>query len=161
MPARALLLTDEAKHELCALIDARDASPGQIRRARVILLSAQGLGGGEVARRLGLSVGQVSRIRTRFLESGARGLVDQPHVGRRDHAVSPELAARIVALSTSTPPPGRTRWSTRLIADVVGLTSATVSKILRRARGDELAAPGAERRQALTARELGPRRDLR
>lgn len=105
------------------------------RRVRVVLLSADGVAGAEIARRLNLSPGQVSRIRRRFAEHGVAGLATRPHVGRKDHAVSPETTERIIRISASAPPLGRPRWSSRLIAARVGLTSATVAKVLRRAGG--------------------------
>ena len=101
----------------------------------MVLLSADGIAGAEIARRLNLSAGQVSRIRRRFAEHGVAGLATRPHVGRKDHAVSPETTERIIRISASTPPHGRPRWSSRLIAAHVGLTSATVAKVLRRASG--------------------------
>jgi transposase len=109
--------------------------PAHVRRVRVVLLSADGVAGAEIARRLNLSPGQVSRIRRRFAEHGVSGLATRPHLGRRDHAVSPETTERIIRISASTPPLGRPRWSSRLIAARVGLTSATVAKVLRRAGG--------------------------
>jgi transposase len=97
----------------------------------VVLLSAQGIPGVEIARRLSLSVGQVSRIRKRFERDAVAGLADQPKAGRKDHAVPAEKVERIVTLAVSPPPTGYGRWSTRLIARRVNLTSATVAKVLR------------------------------
>jgi transposase len=102
-----------------------------VQRARVILLSADGVAGNVIASRLSLSEEQVSRIRTRFLENGVAGLADQPKAGRKDHAVSAETASRIAELALSPPPAGRSRWTTRLIGREVNLTSATVAKVLR------------------------------
>jgi hypothetical protein len=45
--------------------------------------------------------------------------------------VKPEVVECIVQMALSPPPAGRTRWTTRLIADEVDLTSATVAKVLR------------------------------
>jgi transposase len=120
-----------------ALLSSEHASdPGLARRARVIQLSADGMSGIAIATRLGLSNGQVSRIRRRFIAEGVAGLCQRPRGGRHDHAVPHALVQRVLALATSAPPMGRRRWTTRLIAAQVGLTSATVSKILRaRAQG--------------------------
>jgi len=105
--------------------------PGLARRARVILLSADGVSGLAIAARLKLSNGQVSRIRRRFLTEGIQGLAERPRRGRRDHAVPDTVIQTVLALAASAPPAGYGRWSTRLIASRVGSTSATVSKILR------------------------------
>jgi transposase len=109
----------------------RATQPQLARRAQVILLSAQGVSGVGIASRLRLSNGQVSRIRARFLAEGVAGLRERARRGRTDHAVPEALVLTVLALATSTPPAGQRRWSTRLLAARVGLTSATVSKILR------------------------------
>ncbi len=136
----SLLLSDEDRRTLTKLASDPKLEASHARRVRVILLSADGVAGAEIARRLDLSPGQVSRIRRRFAEHGVAGLATRPHLGRRDHAVPPETTERIILISVSTPPPGKPRWSSRLIAARVGLTSATVAKVLRRARSQTGAA---------------------
>lgn len=111
---------------------ARPSAPaGVVRRARVILLSAAGASGVDIAVQLDVSPESVSRIRRRFVQAGVDGLLDQPKAGRRDHAVPSETVEAIVQLALSPPPPGRTRWTTRLLAAAVGRTSGCVSDILR------------------------------
>ncbi|HEX7671028.1 MAG TPA: IS630 family transposase [Polyangiaceae bacterium] len=132
MKKKQLDLTRRQREDLQALIARRRAPAGHVRRARVVLLSADGVKGSEIAERLDLSQEQVSRIRTRFLESGVEGLGDQPKAGRKDHAVSAEVEHRILELALSPPPAGRSRWTTRLLGREVKLTSWTVSKILRK-----------------------------
>jgi transposase len=112
---------------------ARPTAPaGHVRRARVILLSAAGQPGVEIARRLAISPEQVSRIRRRFCEEGVEGLEERPKPGRKDHAVSSETIEGIIQTALSPPPAGRTRWTTRLLGAKFKLTSATVSGILQK-----------------------------
>ncbi len=126
-----LLLDEEQRAELAALLERRALRANHARRATVVLLAAEGVPGVEIARRLGLSVSQVSRIRKRFERGQVAGLADRPKSGRKDHAVSGERVAQIVSLASSPPPDGCRRWSTRMIGARVGLTSSTVAKILR------------------------------
>jgi transposase len=114
-----------------SLVVRRTARAGHVDRARIVLLSADGVSGAEIAARMGVTQQHVSRVRMRFLASDVDGLADRPKAGRTDHAVPHEVAERIVQMALSPPPPGRSRWTTRLIAREVKLTSATVSKILR------------------------------
>ena len=114
-----------------ALVARASAPAGVVRRARVILLSAAGIGGVEIATRLALSPEAVSRIRRRFRLDGVDGLDDRPKAGRRDHAVPAETVEKIVQLALSPPPAGRSRWTTRLLADAVGRTSGCISDLLR------------------------------
>jgi transposase len=102
-----------------------------VRRARIILLSADGVSGRDIAERVGISEQHVSRIRARFVTGRVDGLAEQPKAGRQDHAVPSEVVERIVQTTLSPPPAGRTRWTTRLLAKKFKLTSPTVSKILR------------------------------
>ena len=130
-------LTPVEGRELKALVAREQTKSGHARRARVILLSADGVPCREIASRLNLSLGQVSRIRGRFERGGVTGLADRPRAGRKDHAVPREKIDLVVFLAESPPPPGHARWSTRLIGERLGLSSATVSKVLRARRRAE------------------------
>jgi len=124
-------VTAAQRRQLEAIVARRTSRAGHVRRIRVVLLTDDGLAGSEIATRLALSQEQVSRIRRRFVEGGVEGLADQPKAGRKDHAVQPATVAQIVELAMSPPPAGRSRWTTRLIGRQVGLTSATIAKVLR------------------------------
>jgi hypothetical protein len=60
------------------------------------------------------------------------GLSERPTASRNDHAVPAVIVEQIVQLAMSPPPAGRGRWTTRLLAKEVGLTSGCVSDVLRR-----------------------------
>lgn len=126
-----LTLTLAQRRRLQDLISRPSERAGVVRRARAILLSADGHSGVEVASRLDLTPEAVSRIRRRFQNAGVEGLKDQPRAGRKDHAVPEVTLERIVQLAMSPPPAGRSRWTTRLLGKEVGLTSGCVSDILR------------------------------
>ncbi len=53
-----------------ALLVRRSAHAGHVRRARIVLLSAEGISGREIAERVGISEQHVSRIRARFVAGG-------------------------------------------------------------------------------------------
>jgi transposase len=66
-------LRAKQRRELERLV-ARAAERAQVvRRAQVVLWSADGIAGADIARRLQLSAEAVSRIRRRFLEHGVAG----------------------------------------------------------------------------------------
>lgn len=124
-------VTRKQQKQLNASFARPSAPAGVVRRARVILLSAAGVSGIDIAAQLDLSPESVSRIRRRFVEAGVDGLLDQPKAGRRDHAVPADTVEQIIQLALSPPPAGRSRWTTRLVADAVGRTSGCISDILR------------------------------
>jgi transposase len=127
-----IVLSPKQRRELQALVMRASESAGVVRRAHVVLWSADGVAGQEIAERLHLTAEAVSRIRKRFLESGVAGLQTQPKAGRKDHAVPAATVERVVDLAMSPPPAGRSRWTTRLLGKAVGLSAGCISDLLRR-----------------------------
>jgi len=125
-------LTAKQRRELERLVARAAESAQVVRRVQVVLWSADGVTGAEIARRVQLSAEAVSRIRRRFLETGIAGLATRPKRGRTDHAVPAATVERVIALAMSPPPPGRSRWTTRLLAKAVRRTSGCISDLLRR-----------------------------
>lgn len=125
-------VTVKQRRELEAIVSRASEAAGLVRRVRVVLLSADGVPGLEIARRLDLTPEAVSRIRTRFRAGGVEGLQERQRAGRKDHAVPAEVVERIVGLAMSPPPAGRSRWTTRLLAKEVRLTPGCISDVLRR-----------------------------
>lgn len=102
--------------------------PAEVRRARIVLLSAEGLGPVAVAERLGCSRQTVLTWRERYRADGVDGLRDAPRSGRP--ATVDELA---VVSRTLDPPPGPrpARWSTRRLGADLGISNAAVANVWR------------------------------
>jgi transposase len=126
--ARAIELAASDRAELERLQRSSTSPAGLSRRARAVLLMASEMAGTEVARLTGYTPIQVSRIRRRFAEQGLAGLMDRPRSGRPPRLTEAKRA-RIVALTLKAPPKGLTHWSTREIAERVGVSHATVHRI--------------------------------
>ena len=127
---RAFELTDADRVALERLQRSSSAPAGLTRRARAVLLMAAAVPGAEVARRTGYTVVQVSRLRRRFAEEGLAGLADKPRAGRPP-SISGRKRAQIVAKTLKRPGHGLSHWSTRELADVVGVSHTTVHRIWR------------------------------
>ena len=112
-----ITLTPKQRRELQRLVARPAEAAGVVRRAHVVLWSADGISGAEIARRLQLSAEAVSRIRRRFLDGGVAGLATRPKAGRKDHAVPAATVERVIELAMSPPPAGRSRWTTRLLGE--------------------------------------------
>jgi transposase len=82
-----LKLSAADRKTLEKLIARPSAPAGHVRRARVVLLSADGVKGKEIAKRVGITAEYVSRIRKRFEANGVDGLAERKRAGRKDHAV--------------------------------------------------------------------------
>src|SRR5437667_11622417 len=79
---RPIMVTNEARDELERLHRAPSTPAGLSRRARAVLLMAQGMSGVDIAERVGYTVVQVSRVRRRYAEHGVAGLQDRPRFCR-------------------------------------------------------------------------------
>jgi len=128
--ARALTLAPADREELERLQRSPSSPAGLSRRARAVLLMAGDVPGAEVARLTGYTTVQISRIRRRFAEEGLGALADRPRSGRPPE-ITEAKSARIVALTLKAPPEGLTHWSTRELAQRVGVSHATVHRIWR------------------------------
>jgi transposase len=125
---RTIVLAGDERAELDRLVRASRAPAGLTRRARAVVLMAEGLPGVEVARRTGYTPVQISRLRRRFAAERVAGLQDRPRPGR-PHTVTAGKIAQVVALTLKGPPPGHTHWTTRELARRTGLSYVMIHRI--------------------------------
>ena len=71
---------------------------------------------------------QVGRWRTRYAAGGLAAIAQDLPRGGRKPAVDHH---RIIELTTQSTPPNATHWSTRTMAEAVGVSAATVSRVWR------------------------------
>jgi len=105
-------------------------SAGLARRARIVLLAADGAAVKDIVERVGVSKPTVIGWKKRYVAEGIGGLDDRPKPGRR-----PVIDEVAVVLATLEPPPDRlgvTHWSSRLLAGELGISHVWVGKIWRR-----------------------------
>jgi hypothetical protein len=117
-------LSKKDRQRLLTIVGRPSESAGLVRRCRVVLFTGDGVPATEIAERLALTPEAVSRIRRRFLDEGVDGLFDRPKSGRTDHAVPSDVVEKLIGMAMSPPPPGRSRWTTRLLGKAVNLTGA-------------------------------------
>src|SRR2546430_17126507 len=79
----SLKVTTKQRQVLEGIIGRPSESAGRVRRVRVILLSAEGVAGGGIVRRLDLSPGEGLRVRARFPTQGVDGMGGSPRAARR------------------------------------------------------------------------------
>ena len=75
-------LSEEEARELRSRAARYTMPHGEVLRAKVVLLAAEGTTNAEIARRLDCSVRTVSLWRKRFFEERLDGLADRPRPGR-------------------------------------------------------------------------------
>jgi transposase len=99
-------------------------------RAKIVLAAAEGEANAEMARRLGVSRTTVMRWRSRFAQTRCDGLLDEPRPGRPRLVDDSQIEALITA-TLETAPKDATHWSTRSMAQHLGLSQSMVSRVWR------------------------------
>ena len=118
-------LSARDRDELVSWTRSPSMKAGLAQRARVVLLAADGVGTTEIVRRVGLSKPAVIGWKRRFAAEGIAGLDDRAKSGR-PRVIDPVA----IVLATLEPPPenlGVTHWSSRLLAQQLGVSDFTVS----------------------------------
>jgi transposase len=103
-----------------------------VRRARVLLMLADGESYRSIQAGVGCSSAYVSRWKERYEAEGLAGLYGR-HPGRKVTVLTPAMEARILSLTRQAPPDGSTHWSTRKLAKVLDLQHTVVARAWRRA----------------------------
>ncbi|MFI9726259.1 IS630 family transposase [Streptomyces sp. NPDC052092] len=99
-------------------------------RCRIIPACATGASSKDVAAQLGSTPHAVGRWRKRFVEHRIAGLGDMPRSGG-PRTVTDEQVAAVVKRTLETLPKNATHWSTPAMAQEMGLSQSTVSRIWR------------------------------
>jgi transposase len=124
--APAIQLSAEEEKTLSRLARSNTTSVRLSRRARIVLLAAAGLDNETIASELDIGRVQVGRWRQRYAQGGLAAIErDLPRGGR-----PPKVdAAEIVRRTTQTLPAAATQWSTRRLADELGVSDTTVWRV--------------------------------
>ena len=129
-PPRPIELTKEQRTELERLARRTRDNRGVAFRARVILLSAGGLPGLAISRRLKTSNQTVCLWRKRFLAGGVSRLYDEPKPGA-PRKITDEKIEKVIVATLEERPEQATHWSTRMMASHLGLSQSAISRIWR------------------------------
>jgi transposase len=128
-PAPALVLRPGDREELERWTRASTVPASAAKRARIVLLAAEGKANTRIAELVGVTVTTVLSWRGRYQTKGLAGLSDAPRSGRPR-----QVDHRAVVAATLKPPPKRlgvTHWSSRLLAERLGIGNATVARAWR------------------------------
>lgn len=127
-PKPPLKLTDKIKAQLESMANSRSLPYAHVRRAQIILMSAQGLTNSAIAQKVGLSNRMVGIWRQRFINQGLMGLYDEPKPGA-PRSISDDQVAQLIQKTLGTKPKGATHWTCRSIAEETNLSKSTVQRI--------------------------------
>ena len=98
-------------------------------RAKIVLLAAQGWLNKDIALEVGVGRVAVGRWRTRFAQHRLAGIEkDAPRGGRTPHKRNAQ-ARRIIEATTQEKPEDATHWSTRTLAEHLGVSRSMVQRV--------------------------------
>jgi transposase len=123
-----ITLTRTERMELERRVGSRTGRAEDARRARAILLLAEGHTWDEACERVPCSRGFLASWSQRFLEQRIAGLYSR-HLGQVASVLTPELEARILEATRRAPPGGVTQWSTRKLAERLGVSHMMVARV--------------------------------
>src|SRR5260370_5421259 len=93
-----------------------------VKRARIVLLTAQGHGVMAIMRAVGVSKTTVWRWQDYFVAAGVSGLVKGRSKPPGRKPIADDLKLKIVEKTVKERPPAATHWSVRTMADAMGIS---------------------------------------
>jgi len=126
---RSLHLTSEERMQLDSIASSRSVPAALVRRARIILMTEDGVSDRQAAKRLQVTQPTVSMWRRRFRVARIAGLHDELRPGRpRTH--DEERLDGLLNTALSSKPKADRHWSVRTLGEVTGISKTTVQRYL-------------------------------
>jgi transposase len=132
-------LSAEEREALQKLVGAGTARARKLTHARILLKAAEGWADQAISKALDVGIPTVERVRQCFVEEGLEAALKR-HPAQREYRrkLDGEQEAHLLALTCSTPPDGRSRWTLRLLADkmvtlqyVESVSHETIRQVLK------------------------------
>ncbi len=117
------------RRRLEAIVAGRSTPQKHAWRARIVLLSADGVGTNAIMAATGKSKTTVWRWQARFAEAGVVGLLEDKTRPPGKPPIAGARVAELVRLTHEVPPHEATHWTARAMAKAIGMGVATVQKL--------------------------------
>jgi transposase len=115
------------REQLDSITRSRSLPHSLVRRARIVLMSADGVSNGIIAQRCGVSVPTISHWRRCWRERGVAGLHGELRPGR-PRSYDDDRVAALMRKVLQGRPPNATHWSVRSAAQESGIPKSTVAR---------------------------------
>lgn len=139
-------LTPEEREELEALTRTNKTDAKRFQYARALLLCDAGPEGpawtvADTAEAMGVTSRTIEHLKKRFVEGGLDAALarKKPDRSPREPVFDGAFEARLIALACTEPPPGRRRWTVRLLAEKAveielapSVSHMTVQRVLKK-----------------------------
>src|SRR5262245_55563047 len=127
-PKAPLILSDDERQKLQAWASRPKSTQRLATRAKIVLACAEGRDNKDVAARLQVSIATVGKWRRRFLEDRLDGLADEPRPGA-PRTITDAMVEQVVTKTLEEKPQAATHWSTRGMAEAVGLSQSAIVRV--------------------------------
>ncbi|HEX4077405.1 MAG TPA: IS630 family transposase [Rhizomicrobium sp.] len=117
------------RDRLEAVVASRNSPQKHVWRARIVLLSADGIGTMEIQRRTGKGKPTIWRWQERFMRAGVDGLLRDAARPSRKPPLASDVIERVVAMTLIEPPGEVTHWTGRAMAKAAGVSHCSVQRI--------------------------------
>ena len=114
---------------LAAVVADRNRRQKHVERARIVLLSADGVGTLAIMRAVGCAKATVWRWQERFMAEGVDGLLRDQSRPPGKAPLAAAVVERVVDLTLGEPPGAATHWTGRAMAQAVGISLRSVQRI--------------------------------
>lgn len=127
-PLAELTLPPAERDQLVAITRSRSLPHPLVRRARIILLAAEGYSNTAIAEELGLSKPTVGTWRQRYRAQRVQGLYDELRPGG-PRSIRDEQIAALLRRTVQTKPKDGTHWTCRALAAETRVSKSTVQRV--------------------------------
>jgi len=122
-------VTAGGRKRLAAIVADRNSPQKHVWGARIVLLTADGLGTAEIMRQTGKSKSVVWRWQERFMQAGVDGLLRDKTRPSRKPPLARAVIERVIELTAAAPSGETTHWTGAAMAKAVGISVRSVQRI--------------------------------
>ena len=122
-------VSDGDRSELGRLIRSRGTPQKVVLRAKIVLLSADGVATSKIMEQLQTTCPTITRWRQRYAEKGVEGLCKDATRPGRKRRISDGQVGDVIERTLHSTPVNATHWSVRTMAKATALSPATIQRI--------------------------------
>jgi transposase len=127
-PKAPIVVVDDDRAQLLRWVQRPKSSNALAQRARIILRCSEGIPNTAIAAEMRITNTTVRKWRSRYIQGGLGGLLDEPRCGA-PRRISDDQVEAVVTATLESMPRDATQWSTRSMAAQSDLSHSSVRRI--------------------------------
>ena len=125
-----IVLSRKDRAELEAIVADGNTHQKIAKRARIVLLTAEGTGVMAIMRQVEVSKTSVWRWQERFAEAGVAGLLKDKSKKPGKAPIADDIKRKVIETAVKERPANATHWSLRMLGAEIGISHTSVQRIL-------------------------------